>query len=64
MFTRGEIFPKSDTCQEKSDTCQDDKYIATGFVLFDLDCVRRLKNSADQGWIHGVGDGVGVTLEC
>ena len=42
MFTRGEIFPKSDTCQ-------DDKYIATGFVLFDLDCVRRLKNS-HVGW--------------
>ena len=27
----------------KSDTCQVDKYIALGFVLFDLDCVRRLK---------------------
>ena len=36
---------RNQTCQEKSDTCQDDKYIATGFVLFDLDCVRRLKNS-------------------
>ena len=27
----------------KSDTCQVDKYIALGFVLFDLDCVSRLK---------------------
>ena len=55
MFTRGEIFPKSDTCQ-------DDKYIATGFVLFDLDCVRRLKNSHvrwsgldSRGWGWGWG---------
>ena len=33
---KGELFVKSDTCQV-------DKYIALGFVLFDLDCVRRLK---------------------
>ena len=33
---KGELFVKSDTCQV-------DKYIALGFVLFDLDCVSRLK---------------------
>ena len=54
----------------KSDTCQVDKYIALGFVLFDLDCVRRLKMPCQLirvGFRGVLWEGAGCyfgTLEC